>query len=134
MVSFASQKSHCKEVHRTGFEGYRRKLGRVVDCTGLENRQPERVPGFESLSFRHESIKNAPFGAFFLPKTLFFNGRLAGTQRISPAIRRFIEPDLLQMQMVAIGIPINRIENPESQLRKVFRRRHTIKQHGFVIR
>ncbi len=28
------------------------KLGRVVDCTGLENRQPARVPGFESLSFR----------------------------------------------------------------------------------
>jgi hypothetical protein len=28
------------------------KLGRVVDCTGLENRQTERFPGFESLSFR----------------------------------------------------------------------------------
>jgi hypothetical protein len=24
----------------------------VVDCTGLENRQTERFPGFESLSFR----------------------------------------------------------------------------------
>ena len=29
-----------------------RKLGRVVDCTGLENRQTERFLGFESLSFR----------------------------------------------------------------------------------
>ncbi len=27
-------------------------FGRVVDCTGLENRQTERFPGFESLSPR----------------------------------------------------------------------------------
>ena len=25
----------------------------MVDCTGLENRQPARVPGFESLALRH---------------------------------------------------------------------------------
>ena len=31
------------------------KLGRVVDCTGLENRQPARAPGFESLSFRQRT-------------------------------------------------------------------------------
>ncbi len=30
-----------------------RKLGRVVDCNGLENRLSERVRGFESYSFRH---------------------------------------------------------------------------------
>ena len=27
-----------------------RRGGRVVDCTGLENRQVERLPGFESQS------------------------------------------------------------------------------------
>ena len=27
--------------------------GRVVECTGLENRQSARAPGFESLSLRH---------------------------------------------------------------------------------
>lgn len=30
--------------------------GRADDCTGLENQRPERVPGFESLSFR--MVKN----------------------------------------------------------------------------
>ena len=33
-------------------ESWAWKLGRVVDCTGLENRQTERFLGFESLSFR----------------------------------------------------------------------------------
>ncbi len=31
------------------------KLGRVVDCTGLENRHTARYPGFESLSFRQNN-------------------------------------------------------------------------------
>jgi hypothetical protein len=39
----------------------------VVDCTGLENRQPARVPGFESLSFRQKDAIPHPsdvkFGA-----------------------------------------------------------------------
>src|SRR5690349_9085247 len=30
-----------------------RRDGRAVDCTGLENRQPERARGFESHSLRH---------------------------------------------------------------------------------
>ena len=39
--------------------------GRAVECTGLENRQGESLPGFESLSLRHAYIKKLPFGSFF---------------------------------------------------------------------
>ncbi len=42
-----------------------RKRGRVVDCTGLENRRLERVREFESHRFRQESSNEAPFGALF---------------------------------------------------------------------
>ena len=38
--------------------------GRVVDCTGLENRRTERYRGFESLSLR--------FKADFTSKSAFF--------------------------------------------------------------
>ncbi len=41
-----------------------RKRGRVVDCTGLENRRLERVREFESHRFRQTSTQNAPSGAF----------------------------------------------------------------------
>jgi hypothetical protein len=36
----------------------------VVDCTGLENRQPARVPGFESLSFRQQKQQIGPLLRF----------------------------------------------------------------------
>ena len=32
----------------------------MVDCTGLENRQTERFPGFESLSFRQKRYSSRP--------------------------------------------------------------------------
>ena len=35
-----------------GYNYSRRKCGRVVDCTGLENRRLERVREFESHRFR----------------------------------------------------------------------------------
>ena len=35
-----------------GYNSPRRKCGRVVDCTGLENRRLERVREFESHRFR----------------------------------------------------------------------------------
>ena len=38
---------HAMILTRWGF-------GRVVDCTGLENRHAERHPGFESLSPRQK--------------------------------------------------------------------------------
>lgn len=31
--------------------------GRVIDCTGLENRRTERYRGFESLSLRKTDVK-----------------------------------------------------------------------------
>jgi hypothetical protein len=49
-----------------GYNSPRRKCGRVVDCTGLENRRLERVREFESHRFRQITIKLAPFGAFFI--------------------------------------------------------------------
>lgn len=38
--------------------------GRVVECTGLENRQSARAPGFESLSLRHLKTTTSPEGSF----------------------------------------------------------------------
>ena len=38
--------------------------GRVVECTGLENRQSARAPGFESLSLRHLKIIASFRGSF----------------------------------------------------------------------
>ena len=38
--------------------------GRAVECTGLENRQGESLPGFESLSLRHRNTKNSLKGVF----------------------------------------------------------------------
>ena len=41
-----------KYASKAGYNARRRKCGRVVDCTGLENRRPERVREFESHRFR----------------------------------------------------------------------------------
>ena len=38
----------------------------MVDCTGLENRQTERFPGFESLGFRQKMKSPASRGIFFV--------------------------------------------------------------------
>ena len=47
-----------------------RKRGRVVDCTGLENRQRATFREFESHRFRQLLFKNKPMNswAYFLPK------------------------------------------------------------------
>jgi hypothetical protein len=42
-----------------------RRDGRVVDCTGLENRRPARVRGFESHSLRHSQFLLAGGGGVF---------------------------------------------------------------------
>ena len=47
-----------------------RKVGRVVYCTGLENRRWETIPGFESLTFRQ--IQRAPSGALSFSKESLF--------------------------------------------------------------
>ena len=36
---------------------YHWRDGRVIDCSGLENRRTARYRGFESLSLRNENIK-----------------------------------------------------------------------------
>ena len=43
------------------------KDGRVIDCTGLENRRTARYRGFESLSFR-KSPGHIKSGAFFVSR------------------------------------------------------------------
>ena len=43
-----------------------RRFGRVVDCTGLENRRTERYRGFESLNLRFDEIPRFPTRDFFL--------------------------------------------------------------------
>ena len=56
-----------------------RKRGRVVDCTGLENRRLERVREFESHRFRQMAAQGYPSitdvqrprGAFFMATRLF---------------------------------------------------------------
>ena len=42
--------------------------GRVVDCTGLENRRTERYRGFESLSLRSKGCKSSSYEIY----TLFY--------------------------------------------------------------
>lgn len=38
------------------------KVGRVADCTGLENRRWGTIPGFESLTFRqYKGLLRGPF-------------------------------------------------------------------------
>ncbi len=39
--------------------------GRVIDCSGLENRRTARYRGFESLSLRFEQLRDL-FGSLFL--------------------------------------------------------------------
>ncbi len=50
--------------------------GRVVECTGLENRQSARAPGFESLSLRHLKTTTSFRGSFY-----FMEGIRIGTVR-----------------------------------------------------
>lgn len=47
--------------------------GRAVECTGLENRQGESLPGFESLSLRHIHIKKTPFREFFTKLYIYYS-------------------------------------------------------------
>ena len=49
-----------RRQHQSPFHHFRRD-GRVVDCTGLENRRTERYRGFESLSLRFIFVKPADF-------------------------------------------------------------------------
>ena len=62
-----------------------RKRGRVVDCTGLENRRLEKVREFESHRFRHVNRFYAGLASFDakLPRPLPQN--LVGRSRESQA-------------------------------------------------
>ena len=56
MRTFALANEQCTRMKRvyseaTSTHSFRRD-GRVVECTGLENRRTERYRGFESLSLR----------------------------------------------------------------------------------
>ena len=50
--------------------------GRVVECTGLENRRTERYRGFESLSLRYKgSQKWLPFFVYLTTKRVVYQGK-----------------------------------------------------------
>ena len=67
----------CQAVTRLEYATW--KLGRVVDCTGLENRQTERFLGFESLSFRQIQPARNFVGKRFLPMNTMCQASLAMT-------------------------------------------------------
>ena len=47
-----------------------RRVGRVVDCGGLENRWTARFRGFESLTLRQNKLKASRKAGFFAFSTL----------------------------------------------------------------
>ena len=74
-------------------------------------------------------MKKAPFmGAFFMLALK------ALTSDIGPAVWGFIEAKLFEVQVITVGVAVNRVEDAESNLSKVFNGRHAIENDCLVVR
>ena len=73
-----------------GYNSPRRKCGRVVDCTGLENRRLERVREFESHRFRQNPLCHAGFKPVKTPTTSLSLKAKNNCQTVASVFRRAI--------------------------------------------
>ena len=95
-----------------GYNSPRRKCGRVVDCTGLENRRLERVREFESHRFRQNPLFQAGFKTVKTPTTSLSLKAKNNCQIVALVFRRAIhcaipnqspEPSLPQKYEAHLG-------------------------------